>query len=101
MGNKIILNGKKKTIDTCRKHFDKRWYQRVTSNKKSMFDIINKAINGKIPNGEQYIKFVWKESNTRSHYRIKIEDKYFIVVYNKNLGCVTTIFEEPNSEFYS
>lgn len=100
MSKKIILNGKKKTVDTCRRHFEKRWYQRVSNKQSCMFDTINKAIKNEIPKSEEYIKFLWKESNTRSHYRIKVEEKYFIVVYNKNLGCVTTVFEEPDGQFY-
>lgn len=83
-----------KTIDDCRRHFNKRWYQRVHIKLDSQFDMINKLIQQKIDDWDKFIEFVWKESNTRTHYRIRLNEKPYIVVYNRNVGSVTTIFPE-------
>lgn len=85
---------KAKTIVDCRNHFNKRWYQRVSFKIDSQFDLINKLIKENNPEKSKFIKLVYKESNSRKHYRIKIDNKPYIVVYNKLIGSVTTIFPE-------
>jgi hypothetical protein len=89
---------KAKTIDDCRRHFNKRWYQRVAINMDSQFDVLNKLIKQQVPNWFDFIEFAYKESNTRTHYRIKLSDKSYIVVYNNNVGSVTTIFPEHKED---
>lgn len=85
---------KAKTIVDCRNHFNKRWYQRVSHNMDSQFDLINKLIKQENPEHYKFIEFIYKESNTRSHYRIKIDNKPYIVVYNRLIKSVVTIFPE-------
>jgi hypothetical protein len=76
-----------KTKDIANGHFIKRLRQRYP----------NLWIDAKtaIKETEDQIKnrlgfFIFKESNTRSHWVVKLKDTKVLVVYNKELGAVTT-----------
>ena len=89
---------KQKTIDDCRRHFNARWYQRVMVKMDSQYDLLNSLIQGKVSNSEKYIECVEKESLTRTHYRIYLDGIPYIVVYNKLLKSVVTIFPEHKKD---
>ena len=85
---------KQKTVDDCKRHFNARWYQRVMVKMDSQYDLLNSLIQGKISNSEKYIECVGKESLTRTHFRIYLNGIPYIVVYNRKLKSVVTIFLE-------
>ena len=95
---KQTSNGTPKTVDECRAHFNRRWYERVGGDITTKFDSINALVQKKIPDWGKFITFVWKESNTRSHFRVVVRDIPYIIVYNRKIGAATTIFHEHKKD---
>jgi len=82
---------KKKTDKILKEHFKTRWVERVGISAYISTDTINKMIQGKEPS---ILTFHKKQSNSITQYILEINDKKYIVVYNKNLNTVVTVFEK-------
>jgi len=85
------LNKKLKTIRT--RHVSRRAIERygVHLTKRDQERII-----GKIQRRDEGVRFLFKQSNSRSHYEIDYQGETFRVVYNKVHKCILTVLPTKN-----
>jgi len=84
----------KKGIKECYKHFARRWNERINSKPMDYYNIDNRynKIGNMIRNGEA--KHIEKESNSRSHFLVFLDNISFIVVYNRLINLPVTILPQ-------
>ena len=75
---------------TQKQHFAKRYTQRVGVPQST--EVVKKILRG-IKGGEDPdVKFLDKQTNRVTRYTVKLEEKLWIVVYDKNRKVLVTIY---------
>lgn len=84
-----VSKKQKKTKDDLRKHFKKRWHQRVDHEceppLRRMIQVIRDSDNG-------YLIFFQKQSNTRTKWKFKWKEREYLAIYDKTKRMFVTVF---------
>lgn len=86
-------NSKPKTKHELYIHFSRRLYERYNIEiTQSEWNTLAKEIR------DQKHKFLFKQSNTRTHYEVTFKNKKFYVIYNNKVHGLVTVLPEVDSK---